>query len=76
MPEGRYVPAEIPSRNTQHCTAKKLWTNEMDEREIPTEIAEITMVFLWLIREDMWPDPKSDMKYPMERKKKSEPALP
>jgi hypothetical protein len=34
------------------------------------------MVFLWVIREVMYPDPRRDMKYPMERNKKSEPASP
>jgi hypothetical protein len=56
--------------------AKKLWTKERDDRATPTEIAEITMVFLWLIREDICPDPRRDMKYPIERKRKSEPESP
>ena len=68
------MPAEIPTKNTQHRTAKILWTKEMEEREMPTEIAEITMVFLWLIREDIYPEPRRDIKYPIERNKKSEPA--
>ncbi len=53
--------------------AKKFWTKEMDDREIPTKIAEITTVFLWLIREDICPDPNRDIKYPIERNRKSEP---
>ena len=76
IPDGRYVPAEIPKKNTQHRIVKRFLLKEMAERAIPTAMAEKTMVFLWLIREDIWPDPKSDMKYPTERKKKSDPASP
>jgi len=47
------VPAEIPKRNTQHCTAKRLLLKETAESAIPTAMAETAMVFLWLIREDM-----------------------
>ena len=46
----------------------------MEDKATPTDIAEITMVFLWLIREDICPEPKRDIKYPIERNKKSEPA--
>ena len=76
IPDGRYVPAEIPNINTQHRIAKRLSLKEMADSAVPTAMAETAMVFLWLIREDMCPDPKSDMKYPIERKKKSEPASP
>ena len=48
----------------------------MADSAVPTATAETVMVFLWLIREDMYPDPRSDMKYPMERKKNSEPTSP
>jgi hypothetical protein len=76
IPDGRYVPAEIPRRNTQHRTANRLLLKEMAESVMPTAMAETAMVLLWLIREDICPDPKSDMKYPMERKKNNEPASP
>lgn len=76
IPDGRYVPAEIPSRNMDTRMAKRLLLKEINERAAPTAIAETMMVFLWVIREDMCPDPNSDMKYPMERNRKSEPALP
>jgi len=76
IPDGRYVPAEIPRRNKQHRTAKRLLLNETAKSAVPTAMAETAMVLLWLIREDMWPDPKSDMKYPMERKRNKEPASP
>jgi len=56
--------------------AKRHLLKEINERAIPTAIAETAIVFLWVIREDMCPDPRSDMKYPMERNKKSEPASP
>jgi hypothetical protein len=49
---------------------------EINERAVPTAIAETAIVFLWVIREDICPDPRSDMKYPMERNRKSEPASP
>jgi hypothetical protein len=55
--------------------AKRLLLKETNERAAPTAIAETMMVLLWVMREDMYPDPKSDMKYPMERNRKSEPAL-
>jgi hypothetical protein len=76
IPDGRYVPAEIPKRKKQHLTAKRLLLKEMAESAVPMAMAEKTMVFLWLIREDMCPDPKSDMKYPIERKKNKKPASP
>ena len=76
MPDGRYVPAEIPSRNTQNLIAKRLLLTEINEMAVPTAIAETVMVFLWVIREDIYPDPRSDMKYPKERNRKSEPASP
>ena len=75
-PDGRYVPAEIPSRNMDVRMAKRLLLKEINERAAPTAIAETMMVFLWVIREDICPEPNKDMKYPMERNKKSEPALP
>jgi hypothetical protein len=75
-PDGRYVPAEIPSRNMDIRMAKRLLLKEINERAAPTAIAEKMMVFLWVIREDMYPDPNIDMKYPMERNRKREPALP
>ena len=70
------MPAEIPRRNTQHRTAKRLLLKETAKSAAPTAMAETAMVLLWLIREDMCPDPKSDMKYPMERKRNKEPASP
>ena len=76
MPDGRYVPAEIPKRNTQHCNQKRFLLKEMAKSAAPTATAEKAIVFLWLIRDDRWPDPNSDMKYHMERKRNSEPALP
>ena len=75
-PDGRYVPAEIPNRNMDVRMAKRLLLKEINERAAPTAIAETMMVFLWVIREDICPEPNKDMKYPMERNKKSEPALP
>ena len=68
------MPAKIPSKNTQQRAAKKLLTREMDDRDTPTDIAEITMVLLWLIREDICPEPNRDIKYPIDKNKKSEPA--
>jgi hypothetical protein len=70
------MPAEIPKRNTQHLTENRLLLKETAESAAPTAMAETAMVFLWLIREDTCPDPKSDMKYPIERKKNNEPASP
>ena len=37
--------------------AKRLLLKEINERAAPTAIAETMMVFLWVIREDMCPDP-------------------
>lgn len=68
------MPAEIPKRNIQHRSAKRFSLKEMAESAEPTAMAETAMVFLWLIREDMCPDPKSDIKYPRERKRNKEPA--
>ena len=76
IPDGRYVPAEIPKRNTPLLSTKRLLLKEIADSAPPTAMAEKTMVFLWLIREDMCPDPKSDMKYPRERKRNSDPASP
>jgi hypothetical protein len=76
MPEGRYMPAETPKRNTQQRTANRLLLKETAESAVPTAMAETMMVLLWLIREEMCPDPKSDMKYPIERKRNREPASP
>jgi len=56
--------------------AKRLVLKEINERAVPTATAETAIVFLWVIREDMCPDPRRDMKYPMERNRKSEPASP
>jgi len=56
--------------------AKRLLLKEINERAVPTAIAETAIVFLCVIRADMCPDPRSDMKYPMERNRKSEPASP
>ena len=76
MPDGRYVPAEIPSKNIQDRIAKRLLLTEINEIAIPIAIAETMIVFLWVIREDMCPDPRSDIKYPKERNRKREPASP
>ena len=70
------MPAEIPNKNKQNLIAKRLLLTDINEMAVPTVIAETVMVFLWVIREDIYPDPKSDMKYPKERNKKSEPASP
>ena len=76
MPDGGYVPAAIPSRNTQNLIATRLLLTEINEMAAPTAMAETVMVFLWVMREDIYPDPRRDMKYPNERNKKSEPASP
>lgn len=76
MPDGRYVPAEIPSKNIQDRIAKRLLLTEINEIAAPIAIAETMIVFLWVIREDMCPDPISDIKYPKERNRKREPASP
>jgi hypothetical protein len=76
MPDGRYVPAEIPSKNTQNRIAKRLLLKAINARAQPTAIAETEIVFLWVIREDICPDPRSEMKYPKDRNRKSEPASP
>ena len=68
------MPAKIPSIKTQQRAAKKFLTKDMDVRATPTDIAEITMVLLWLMREDICPEPSRDIKYPIDRNKKSEPA--
>jgi hypothetical protein len=56
--------------------AKRLLLKEISERAAPTAMAETMMVFLWVIRDDICPDPNKDRKYPMERNRKSEPAFP
>lgn len=76
IPDGRYMPTEIPSRNIHNLMAKRLLLIEINEMAIPTAIAETVMVFLWVIREDIYPDPGSDMKYPKERNRKSKLASP
>jgi len=54
----------------------RLLLKETAVSAVPTAMAETAMVLLWLSREDMCPDPKSDMKYPIERKRNKEPASP
>ena len=56
--------------------AKRLLLKEINERAAPTAIAETIMAFLWVIRDDIYPDPNKYRKYPMERNRKSEPAFP
>ena len=62
MPDGRYMPAEIPSRNTLNLIANRLLLIDTNEMAIPTDIAETAMVFLWVIRDDKYPDPRRDIK--------------
>ena len=46
IPDGRYMPAEIPKRNTQHLTENRLLLKETAESAAPTAMAETAMVFL------------------------------
>jgi hypothetical protein len=46
IPDGRYVPADIPKKNTQHLNVKRLLLKEMAESVMPTAMAETAMVFL------------------------------
>jgi hypothetical protein len=46
IPDGRYVPAEIPRRNTHHRIANRLLLKETAKSAIPTAMAETVMVLL------------------------------
>jgi hypothetical protein len=45
-------------------------------REPPTTTEETIIVHLWVRREEMNPDPKSPTQYPIEMKRKKDPASP
>jgi hypothetical protein len=62
--------------NKPNRIAHRLLLNEIPISAIPTVVAERTMVFLCVSWEDRSPAPRSDMKYPEEIKKKSDPASP
>jgi hypothetical protein len=66
----------MPSINKPRRIAHRLLLREIPRSAIPTVVAERTMVFLCVSREDKRPAPKRDMKYPEEMKRKSDPASP
>jgi len=73
-PEGRYNPDAIPVRRRPALRAHKLELNEVAMSASPRAAAESAMVFLWEIRDEMNPDPKSVIKYPEEMMRNSDPA--
>jgi hypothetical protein len=46
IPDGRYAPAEIPRRNTQHRTERRPLLKETAKSAVPTDMAETAMVLL------------------------------
>ena len=66
----------MPNKNTQNRIVTRLLLKETNESVEPTAMAEKMIVFLWVMREDICPEPNRDIKYPMERNRKSEPASP
>jgi hypothetical protein len=73
-PEGRYVPAAKPRKIRPILIVQGVLLAAMESKAIPVTADDKAIIFLWVSHKDRYPDPTSEIQYPIEISRKKLPA--